>query len=240
VKPLLPQTTKRKTPPCANFKTPSYIAVHLLEGNCLPAAPPCPYPCSDTMSDSIQSAPPSSADELVHKQEIAPNTTEKVEKLDEGKDANKSTNVPAIDVKALTDRTLHFLATASNETLGACLVGLSAGTYLVLGRVGLMLIGVMGGVVLHASWEGQARGDGEDKALGQGDRKRERGVDVVQRVLDWRDTRVQSEEIDKDNDDLHLKLYSGKDLDYSEFRPKTAAALTELTDAVIRDYVRYG
>jgi hypothetical protein len=187
------------------------------------------------MSDPIQSAPPSSADELAPKQEIAPNASDNMDMLEGGKDAIKSSNAPAIDVKVLTDRTLHFLATASNETLGACLLGLSAGTYLVLGRVGLMLIGVMGGVVLHASWEGLARGDGEDKAVG-----RERGVDVVQRVLDWRDTRAHGKEKSEDNDDdLHLKLYSGKELDYSEFRPKTAAALTELTDAVIRDYVRY-
>lgn len=193
------------------------------------------------MNDPIQPAPPSPADELVHKQEIAPNTSESVEMVHRGKDATTSSNTSVIDVKALTDCTLHFLATASNETLGACLVGLSAGTYLVLGRVGLMLIGVMGGVVLHASWEGLARGDGEDKALAQGDRRRERGVDVVQRVLDWRDTRAHGKEKSEDNDhDLHLKLYSGKELDYSEFRPKTAAALTELTDAVIRDYVRYG
>jgi hypothetical protein len=193
------------------------------------------------MNDPIQSAPPSSADELAHKQEIAPSTSESLEMVHGGKDATTSSNASVIDVKVLTDRTLHFLATASNETLGACLVGLSAGTYLVLGRVGLMLIGVMGGVVLHASWEGQARGDGEDKALTQGDRRRERGVDVVQRVLDWRDTRAHGKEKSEDNDhDLHLKLYSGKELDYSDFRPKTAAALTELTDAVIRDYVRYG
>ncbi|KAF2711539.1 hypothetical protein K504DRAFT_522939 [Pleomassaria siparia CBS 279.74] len=155
-------------------------------------------------------------------------------------DANTDLNTSVIDVKALTDGALHFLATASNETLGACLVGLGAGTYLILGRVGLILIGVMGGVVLHASWEGNTRSDGEDKALWSGDKKRERGVDVVHRVLDWRDARAQgTEQSGEDESDLDVKLYSGKDLDYSEFRPKTAAALTELTDAVIRDYVKW-
>jgi hypothetical protein len=143
------------------------------------------------------------------------------------------------DVKALTDRALQFLATASNETLGACLVGLGAGTYLILGRVGLVLIGVVGGVVLHATWEGQLHG-GEDAERGKSSeaRKRELGADVARRILDWRGNK-DKQGGDVDDSDLSLKLYSGKALDYSEFKPETAAALTELTDAVIRDYVKY-
>jgi hypothetical protein len=145
-----------------------------------------------------------------------------------------SQDASALDVKALTDRTLHFLATASNETLGACLVGLGAGTYFILGRVGLVLIGVVGGVVLHATWEGKSK-DGEEKGKG----RRELGVDVALRVLDWRDTRTLAKSAGGDDDDLSLQLLSGKTLDFSEFQPETAAALTELTDAVIRDYVKY-
>jgi hypothetical protein len=147
---------------------------------------------------------------------------------------------PPFDVKALRDRALHFLATASNETLGACLVGLGAGTYLILGRVGLVLIGVVGGVVLHATWEGQSE-TGEGAALkgkSSDARKRELGAHVANRILDWRNTTGRLEE-DAASSDLSLKLYSGKSLDYSEFKPETAAALTELTDAVIRDYVKY-
>lgn len=151
---------------------------------------------------------------------------------------------PPFDVKALTDRALHFLATANNETLGACLVGLGAGTYLILGRVGLVLIGVVGGVVLHATWEGQSE-SGEGAALkgkSSDARKRELGAHVANRILDWRGTtgRLEEEgEGDAASSDLSLKLYSGKSLDYSEFKPETAAALTELTDAVVRDYVKY-
>jgi hypothetical protein len=147
---------------------------------------------------------------------------------------------PPFDVKALTDRALHFLATASNETLGACLVGLGAGTYLILGRVGLVLIGVVGGVVLHATWEGQIQSseDTQQKGKSSETRKRELGAHVANRLLDWRDKR-EKQDGDADNSDLSLKLYSGKNLDYSDFKPETAAALTELTDAVIRDYVKY-
>lgn len=149
---------------------------------------------------------------------------------------------PGLDLKGLTDRALRFLATASNETLGACLVGLGAGTYLILGRVGLVLIGVVGGVVLHATWEGrpQDTDHGEHKGKSAEARRRELGVDIAHRVLGWRDSRTQANSQHEDNGaDLSLKLYSGQKLDYSDFRPETAAALTELTDAVIRDYVKY-
>ncbi|KAF2823076.1 hypothetical protein CC86DRAFT_329625 [Ophiobolus disseminans] len=151
-------------------------------------------------------------------------------------------NAQSFDLKALTDRTLQFLATASNETLGACLVGLSAGTYLILGRVGLVLIGVVGGVVLHATWEGNAQsgGHGADKGRSNEARRRELGMDIAQRVLDWRNTSAQAKgRHEEDDSDLSLKLYSGKPLDFSDFKPETAAALTELVDAVIRDYVKW-
>ncbi|KAJ6203058.1 sorting nexin C terminal-domain-containing protein [Bipolaris maydis] len=146
----------------------------------------------------------------------------------------------SIDLKALTDRALHFLATASNETLGACLAGLGAGTYLILGRVGLVLIGVVGGVVLHATWEGYHSDVQGGRGKSAEARKRELGADIAQRVLDWRNSHSLHDTAEKhDSYDLNVQLYSGKKLDYSDFRPETAAALTELTDAVIRDYVKW-
>ena len=148
--------------------------------------------------------------------------------------------LPPFDLKAATDRALQFLATASNETLGACLVGLGAGTYLILGRVGLVLIGVVGGIVLHATWEAQPQNveDAELKGKSSQVRKRELGAHVANRILDWRG-KTEKQHGDVDGSELSLKLYSGKSLDYSEFKPETAAALAELTDAVIRDYVKY-
>ena len=47
-----------------------------------------------------------------------------------------------------SERALEFLSNASNETLGACIVGLAAVTWLVLERVGLVLIGERVGLVL--------------------------------------------------------------------------------------------
>lgn len=134
----------------------------------------------------------------------------------------------------LTDKALHFLSHASNGTLGACLVGLGATTYLVLGRVGLLVIGVAGGVVLHATWDG-IRSDDRDEETKRRERQRRRetGVEVVKRVLEWR---AGAERDDRKDD---LRVYANQELDYSRFEPETETALNAFTDAVIKDYVYY-
>ncbi|KAF2218295.1 PXA domain-containing protein, partial [Elsinoe ampelina] len=141
------------------------------------------------------------------------------------------------------DRALQFFSHASNETLGACFVGLGASTYLVLGRVGLVLIGVVGGIALHATWESSATGSELGGNAGDRDaqRRRELGLEVVQRVWRWRDRRQDTDsEPDKEvEDDLGLKMFQGKSLDFSEFQPETAEALDVFTTAVIRDYVKW-
>ena len=203
-----------------------------------PHNPRCMPPRRETMSDPIQTSPSGPGMHPNEKTaEILP--AETVEESHVQKDPHVSPSAPAVDLAALTDRALHFLATASNETLGACLVGLSAGTYLVLGRVGLLLIGVVGGVVLHAQWEGHARGGSDSSTQNPEARKRELAVDVAHRVLDWRGAASSKEKDDSDSSSIDVQLYAGKQLDYSSFKPETAAALTELTDAVIRDYVKY-
>ncbi|OAP59049.1 hypothetical protein AYL99_06347 [Fonsecaea erecta] len=142
----------------------------------------------------------------------------------------------ALTTSAVLDATLKFFANASNETLGACAVGLCASTYLVLGRVGLVLIGAVGGVVLHATWENRYGGglDGESKEINQ--RRKELGIEVAQRVLDWREGREKPK--DEEDDSLVDSRVELKTLDYTDFEPETRAALTNLTDAVIRDYVQ--
>ncbi|KAE9980831.1 hypothetical protein BLS_008160 [Venturia inaequalis] len=133
----------------------------------------------------------------------------------------------------LTDQALQFLSTASNETLGACLVGIGATTYFVLGRVGLVLIGVVGGVVLHATWEGgSSEGDAERNV--EEKRRKEAGVEVVKRALEWRRGKG-----GKDVDEEEKVAVVGKKLGFEGFRPETEAALNELTEAVIRDYVKW-
>lgn len=133
----------------------------------------------------------------------------------------------------VADTAIHFLSHASNEALGACLVGLSASTYLILGRVGLVVIGVAGGIVLHATWEG-IRGDDRDEATKQQERERRReaGIEVARRVLGLR-TRGEGE------GEAAETVLSRRGLDYSSFGPETETALNAFTDAAIKDYVHY-
>ncbi|GME28984.1 hypothetical protein GTA08_BOTSDO12774 [Neofusicoccum parvum] len=149
-------------------------------------------------------------------------------------------DAPPVNLQALTDRALQFLSTATNETLGACLVGLGATTYLVLGRVGLVLIGVVGGIVLHAQWEGSLHGFADEQTRAAEERRRkEIGLDVLKRVMDVRAQTKDSHSLRRRDSELDIQLFSGKQLDYSSFQPETGAALSELTDAIVRDYVKW-
>jgi hypothetical protein len=142
----------------------------------------------------------------------------------------ESTQMPkpnATNLEDLTTRTLRFLSTASPGTLGGIAVGLATCTYLVLGRVGLVLIGAFGGVVLHATWEAQTWA----AAKSNQDGRRETSLDVVKRILDLR------EKVAKEKDEAAEDESVGND--FEGFRPETAAALNDLVDAVIRDYVKW-
>jgi hypothetical protein len=143
-------------------------------------------------------------------------------------------------IQSITDQALQFLSTASNETIGACLVGLGATTYMVLGRVGLVLMGVVGGVVLHATWEGNigdSSGVAEARAAEER-RRREIGLDVVKRALTWQISKKTSQDGDGIASDK-VELITSKTLDYNSYPPETATAMTELTDAIVRDYVKF-
>ena len=140
----------------------------------------------------------------------------------------------------ITNAALYFLSNASNETLGACAVGLCASTYLLLGRVGLVLIGAVGGVVLHATWEASNAGGaaGQSRAAEISHRRKELGIEIARRTLDWRDSNKKAE---NDSEPAFNKVEvstAAKAFDYNDFRPATKAALTTLTDAIIRDYVK--
>ena len=135
-------------------------------------------------------------------------------------------------IKEATDRTLAFLESASNETLLGCLVGLGAATYIVLGRVGLVFGGIVGGVYLHASWERAGHGQDDIAKSTNEVRKREAGVEVVRRLLDWKDKHASKSE-DNEADPAY------KITDYSELEPQTAAALNTLTDSIVNGYVKW-
>lgn len=147
----------------------------------------------------------------------------------------------ATQLQAVAHHILEFLSNASNETLGAVFVGLLAATYVILGRLGLLLIGAAGGVILHASWEGfeKSAGDGEAKAK-EVRKRRELGAEVAKRVLEWREDRTKEDVShgDEEATDTAAAAVSDDGTEYPGFRPATGQALTTLTDAIIRDYVR--
>ena len=139
---------------------------------------------------------------------------------------------------------LDFLSHASNETLGACLLGLGAITYFVLGRVGLLLIGTVVGIALHATWDASVGpGSGIEAGAVEAKRRRELGLDVIHRVLNWRDIRQDSDvrtTHSTDIQDVDVMLAAHQKLNFADFQPATGAALTTLVDAVVQDYVKYG
>ncbi|KAH6674155.1 putative meiotically up-regulated gene protein [Halenospora varia] len=138
-----------------------------------------------------------------------------------------ASNDPSHPAEDPVTRALRFLSTASTETLGGIAVGLAACTYLVLGKLGLVLIGAFGGVILHATWEGQSVLAGAIE-----DSRREKGLDVIKRILDLRDSRTRDEENEDEEGQIVGATFEG-------FQPETQAALNELVDAVIRDYVKW-
>ena len=133
---------------------------------------------------------------------------------------------------------LEFLSNATNETLGACALGLGVSTYILLGRLGLVLIGVFGGIVLHAAWEYNGQGRGDDHAeASELKRRREVGLDVVKRVLDWREEKSKVENRGE-AESLVPAATLIHELDLFNFRPATVDALDGLIEAVLRDYVK--
>ncbi|KAL8664715.1 MAG: hypothetical protein Q9202_002850 [Teloschistes flavicans] len=117
-------------------------------------------------------------------------TTDEAGKTCEGAQIQATISQSAVNAQKMLDQVLEFLSTASNETLGACLAGLAAITYLLLGRVGLVLIGFLGGIVLHATWEehiSSSENHAQSAIVQSLSRRREAGLDILQRVLNWRD-----------------------------------------------------
>ncbi|TKA72703.1 hypothetical protein B0A49_04797, partial [Cryomyces minteri] len=179
--------------------------------------------CESTSNDGIANAEP-------------PRT---VNSGDESTTTAKALQPTTVNVHTLTDRALQFLSTASNETLAACLLGLSATTYFILGRLGLVLIGVASGVVLHAAWEEGIHGSGDEQVHAEVvQRRTELGLDIVHRILDRRILKV-GKEADDENEEAAAKIAASKTLDYSGFSHDTSSALNALTDAIIRDYVKW-
>jgi hypothetical protein len=146
-----------------------------------------------------------------------------------------SDDVVSRNLQDVTTKILKFLSHANNETIGACLVALAAVTYFVLGRLGLLLIGFLVGVVLQATWQG----DRDEASLdAEARRRKEVGLDVARRLLDWEDSRSLGAGWGDPAEKPAAEKPEGGELGFADFQPATRAALNELVDAALRDYVR--
>ncbi|KAI9816677.1 MAG: hypothetical protein M1826_001751 [Phylliscum demangeonii] len=141
-------------------------------------------------------------------------------------------------------RVLQFLADASNETLAGFFVILLIVLMLIFGRIGSVLVGVLTGVVLHATWnkhkllsdDNNNNGDGRTKSVDY----KGSGMGVAQEILAWRAQRQNAGHIKGEEEATALTVPLGTEpLDFSSLRPETGAALSDFTDAVVRDYVRW-
>lgn len=141
----------------------------------------------------------------------------------------KSTN----NIEDITTQLLDFVSGASNETLIATAVGLVALTWTILGRIGLILIGAFGGIILHATWEGR-----QDDATATAARniRKETSVEVVNRILNLR----KKDELEEEKEAILDRLSSASAGEgFEDFKPETADALVQLVEAVVRDYVKW-
>ena len=127
----------------------------------------------------------------------------------------------------LVTKALNFAATATPSTVGGIAVGVSAVLYVILGRIALLFIGAIGGVLAFVIWE--ARNPEVARAV-----RGEKGLDVLERLqLSAKELRTdESGDNGEDDDQFTLKALD-------EFRPETREALAGLTDAIIRDYVKW-
>ncbi|RKF59261.1 putative px domain-containing protein [Erysiphe neolycopersici] len=157
------------------------------------------------------------------------NETISDKKNDSSSGIEATINIPSppyssMTLEDITNYALQFLSVASPEAIVGVAVSLTTLTYFVLGRIGLILIGGVAGILLHANWE--ARGTEDHMSL-----RREKSIDVVRRILEIREQSTKTE------------TYPVKDeiatCNFDNFQPETAAALRELVDAVIRDYVKW-
>ncbi|KAJ0418122.1 PXA domain-containing protein [Aspergillus carlsbadensis] len=136
----------------------------------------------------------------------------------------------------LVDLALQFLSTCSNEMLLFVLALLMGATYILLGRLGLIIIGIALGVALHASWDSS-----RDHLLDpRSSSRKQLSLQVTHRLLDWQDKKGAEHDRYSGEDEGHIPgEISDLGFDPSSYGPATASALQSLVDAVIGGYVNY-
>ncbi|KKA26878.1 hypothetical protein TD95_003258 [Thielaviopsis punctulata] len=144
---------------------------------------------------------------------------------------NHATNSKDLSVNAqdIATKALDFLSTASSSTLSGAAAGLALVVYIVLGRIGLLLIGAVAGVVAFLAYDGRT-----PQQLRQ--MRAEVGAEVLQRLLSTSTlsaTDTKSSSMPALTDPEKDRIVSALD----DFPPLTRAALNDLIEAAIRDFV---
>ena len=163
----------------------------------------------------------------------------------ESKDASSLTHLQPLgssfdkpdQPKYIVNCLLLFLSTASTETAAASLLGLAVLTYFILGRLGLLLIGIVVGVILHASWEIR---DGSSSAYLKVKKRKQlkrTGLQILDATLQWRtevnETQRQTLEEEQSN---HKSSYDENNL---VSLPKTSDAIKQFKSALLRNYIEW-
>jgi PXA domain/Sorting nexin C terminal/PX domain len=132
--------------------------------------------------------------------------------------------------KDITAMVHQLASTASNEMLCGIGLGLVVCVYLILGRLGLVLIGVFGGILLHATWEGHIIPISELE-----DARKEKALDIMKRVLDWRERQA----IDNSDEPKRVEEQMVAGRGFEGLPMETGAALSALVEAIIENYVTW-
>ncbi|KHN96896.1 PX domain-containing protein [Metarhizium album ARSEF 1941] len=128
---------------------------------------------------------------------------------------------------ALAAKALSFISEATPATLGGVAIAASAIIYAILGRIGLLLIGAIAGVLVFISLENKY-----PDVIAQAVRG-EKGPEVLDRV--WLDLKqCRRDDCTQEGDEEETAFRS-----FDDFRPETRDALGGLVDAIIRDYVKW-
>lgn len=135
---------------------------------------------------------------------------------------------------SLIHAAISFLAGCSLHSRIAIATTSVAVFYLFFGRLLFLVIGVLGGVILHAWWEESNPHPDWDRDNEAKRKRRELGVEIAQRLLG----REGLSTAHSRTGDPSGSNPENSESDFSDLNPATAAALETMVDAVINDYVR--
>lgn len=159
-------------------------------------------------------------------------------------DADKGIIVSPVKVsdfsQTIANYFLDFVSTASNQQIIVILGGLSVAAVIIFGSLGFLLVGLVAGFLLRASWDNidEATQDGTS-SVGLHRKGHETGIEIANRLLDFPLRSTSNGHLVEDlMVDDQIKATGDGKLDFAHFPPATAGALQILTDAIIDNYVK--